>query len=347
MASNNNNNNNSFNPTNVLLLRAPDDPENPSSDKYLSAFANTRWNAVCVPVLETALVNLEELSEVMSELVREEDDQASQTTNNSSFDPYPEEENSTSSLNNDNENSNSNKIDGIIMTSSRACDAWSLVVDQLSSSASTPTPIQLPFYVIGTSTRNALLQIYFSHSSSPYSPDPSLILGADEAGNAEELARFIIRQQPRPRKLLYLTGDKNREVLPGMLGSEGIGLRKLQVYGTKGCLSFKDDLALTLDRWPHHHGRRHEEGEEGEGKEGEKEAAEEEGWWITFFAPSSASFVLPFLQSEKRVWNKNKRIVAIGKTTSAHLKEELGLEVDAVATKPSPEGLLDALQSAR
>ncbi|KAF5352988.1 hypothetical protein D9758_007965 [Tetrapyrgos nigripes] len=278
------------NPTNVLLLRAPDDPA--SSDKYLSAFANSRWNAVCVPVLETTLVNLEELSEILRNLVKGEIAEG--------------------------------RIDGVIITSARACEAWRAVVDGLIASSSSPVPMQVPIYVVGTATRNALLQIYFARSSSPYSPDPCLILGAEEAGNAEQLAQFILRQQQLPKRLLYLTGDKNRDTLPTILSAHSIALTPLQVYETRGSSAFKDDLKATVDSWPH--GR-------------------EEGWWTVFFAPSSSSFVLPFLQSDPRVWERRK-VAAIGKTTDTHLREELGLAVHAVAKNPSPEGLIAALQSA-
>ncbi len=41
--------------------------------------------------------------------------------------------------------------------------------------------------------------------------------------------RFILAIQPRPTKLLHLTGDKNRDILPNILGGAGVYLHSLKV----------------------------------------------------------------------------------------------------------------------
>lgn len=48
------------------------------------------------------------------------------------------------------------------------------------------------------------------------------------------------------RKLLYLTGDKNRDVLPKILRDGGIELQTLQVYATQGSSTFAADLTQTI-----------------------------------------------------------------------------------------------------
>lgn len=72
-----------------------------------------------------------------------------------------------------------------------------------------------------------------------------------------------------------------------------------------------------------------------------------------YFAPSSADFVtpvlrerfaLPYLQ-ENNTRPYMTRIAAIGPTTSTFLTDILKLRVDAVALKPSPDALVDAVDS--
>ena len=81
--------------SNVLLLRSPttDGP-----DKYESAFNNIGYHALSVPVLETVLVNLDELQSLVIS--------------------GPEEL----------------KLSGVIITSARSCEAWRDVVQRLVSS---------------------------------------------------------------------------------------------------------------------------------------------------------------------------------------------------------------------
>ncbi|KAK0442164.1 hypothetical protein EV421DRAFT_2082543, partial [Armillaria borealis] len=43
---------------------------------------------------------------------------------------------------------------------------------------------------------------------------------------------------PRPTKLLHLTGDKNRDTLPNILGGAGVYLASLKVYETQGSFNF-------------------------------------------------------------------------------------------------------------
>ena len=77
---------------NVLLLRAP---SSDGVDKYEAAFRNAGYDAVSVPVLETVLVNLEQLADIV--------------------DAGPSKE----------------ELGGVIVTSARSCEAWSSVVQTL------------------------------------------------------------------------------------------------------------------------------------------------------------------------------------------------------------------------
>ncbi|KAK0449618.1 tetrapyrrole biosynthesis, uroporphyrinogen III synthase [Desarmillaria tabescens] len=192
-------------------------------------------------------------------------------------------------------------LDGVIMTSARSCEAW--------EKANGTGKDEFPFYVVGKATASTLRSITSSAD-----------IRGESSGTAEQLANFILGEQPRPTKLLYLTGDKNRDTLPSILGGAGVSLHPLKVYETQGSTSFSQHL---------------------------KEIVSERlkaPWWIVFFAPSAAEFVLPFLKEHFDI--DSVKIAVIGPTTATFLRETLKLRVDAVPAKPSPEELLKTIVDA-
>ncbi len=142
----------------------------------------------------------------------------------------------------------------------------------------------------------------------------------ESSGTAEQLANFILAEQPRPTKLLYLTGDKNRDTLPNILGGAGVILHSLKVYETQGSSTFLQQLKGIVPVRP------------------------TVPWWIVFFAPSAAEFVLPSLREQFDLDTVN--VAAIGPTTATFLRETLGLRVDAIPSKPSAEELLRVIVDA-
>lgn len=76
------------------------------------------------------------------------------------------------------------------------------------------------------------------------------------SGNATTLASFILDEpdQPwasfipddQPWRLLYLTGDKNRDTLTNILHEGGISAEPIQTYKTEGSLSFAEDLSAAI-----------------------------------------------------------------------------------------------------
>ncbi|PBK63412.1 tetrapyrrole biosynthesis, uroporphyrinogen III synthase [Armillaria solidipes] len=189
-------------------------------------------------------------------------------------------------------------FDGVIMTSARSCEAW----DKVNGTGKD----EFPFYVIGKATASTLR-----------SSMPNADIHGESSGTAEQLANFILAEQPRPTKLLYLTGDKNCDTLPNILGGAGVVLHFLKVYKTQGSSTFSQQLKGIVPLRP------------------------TVPWWIVFFAPSAAEFVLPFLKEQFDL--ESVKIAAIGPTTAAFLHETLGLRVDAIPTKPSSEELLRAI----
>ena len=109
----------------------------------------------------------------------------------------------------------------------------------------------VPFYAIGEAT--ALAAAELRAALVPPRLLPGVTRGHAQSGTAEQLAHFILSDLSIPtdgstvRRLLYLTGDKNRDTLPNILTSAGIVLDVLQVYATHGSPSFPRDLKNAIE----------------------------------------------------------------------------------------------------
>ncbi|KAF9221800.1 tetrapyrrole biosynthesis uroporphyrinogen III synthase [Gyrodon lividus] len=292
----------------VLLLRAPAE-EGP--DRYEAEFEARGYTPLSIPVLETVTVSLKVLKEKILLGPKEQG------------------------------------LSGVIITSKRAVGAWSEAVKMISQDPHIETSDNsvnwgaIPFYVVGDATAAAASKIQtnfpsFSHLA------PTLIRGGSQSGTAERLAYFLLEEVPsrdnETRKLLYLTGDKNRDTLPQILSTSNIDLDALEVYRTKGSSSFPTDLKSTLERAPIGN-----------------QADSTQNWgWVVYFAPSAAEFVTPFLHNVFRLGGLDTypqtstekptlKIAVIGPTTASFLQDTLKLQVDVVAPKPTPERLAGAV----
>jgi uroporphyrinogen-III synthase len=181
----------------VLLLRTPAIP--PETDRYEAALTRASFHPLSLPVLETALENLE----CLSRIVRGEAE---------------------------------GKVDGVIVTSARAVDAC--------ANAGADIDWRLMrFYAVGPATAAALLAQLLN---------PPQDVRGTESGTAEQLARHIVQDATREERLLYLTGDKNKDTLYRIV-ADGLGegvLRELRVYATRGVWDFDGSLARALQGEP-------------------------------------------------------------------------------------------------
>ena len=117
---------------------------------------------------------------------------------------------------------------GVIVTSQRAVDAWSLASTGPSPDPQCSTPASwcsIPFFVVGPATASAL---------APLLPSPPPAFFGSSTGTAALLAATIASHfpTPPPLPLLYLTGDKNRDTLPSALERAGLATHRVQVYET-------------------------------------------------------------------------------------------------------------------
>lgn len=126
-----------------------------------------------------------------------------------------------------------------------ANDLWTLTDDFQSANWT-----NVPFYVVGESTASALQDHSPSHLASLY---PSACLGAN-SGTGEQLANFILSNGSTTKrcktKLLFLVGDKNRDILPKALEAGGYELDTLQVYETCGSPLFASSLGSVVSSSP-------------------------------------------------------------------------------------------------
>lgn len=123
-------------------------------------------------------------------------------------------------------------VDGVIVTSARAVDACAKAGADIDWRA-------MRFYVVGPATAAALLTQL---------PNPPQDVRGAESGTAEQLARYIVQDATKEERLLYLTGDKNKETLSRIV-ADGLGegvLRELRVYATRGIRDFESILGRAL-----------------------------------------------------------------------------------------------------
>lgn len=180
----------------------------------------------------------------------------------------------------------------LILTSPRAVEALRL---QLEREPDLAGPWRKkPAFVVGPRTGADVEELGFQP------------LGA-ESGRADELAEFIISEGPEG-PLLFLAGNRSRDLLPERLADAGIEVDECVVYRT----IVREDLPQM-----------------------------EAGSWVVFFSPSG---VEAYERSGCRDLEVHR--AAIGPTTAEALTER-GLAPEAVAEHPDPDALLRAVEAAR
>ncbi|RKO84618.1 tetrapyrrole biosynthesis, uroporphyrinogen III synthase, partial [Blyttiomyces helicus] len=166
-----------------------------------------------------------------------------------------------------------------------------------------PSWLTKPFYVVGPATAKAARRLNFTPIG-------------ESTGTADALASLIIASYPSTSPpLLFLAGDKRRDVLPTRLAEARVPFQELQSYETRPSSRFRADLEAEVG-----------------GRAGVD--------WVVFFSPSGVDVAVNALR-ELEGWGKT-RVACIG-PTSERRATEVGLRVEAVAAKPGPQELLDAI----
>jgi uroporphyrinogen-III synthase len=181
--------------------------------------------------------------------------------------------------------------------------------------------ISKPIFVVGPGTHAEAQKLGF------------IRIYGQESGQASKLGPFILsfyneskfeeERMDRGKRLLFLVGDKRRDILPDFLKSNSISFSEILVYETMPGLTF----AKEYQRWKEKYLK-------------DQEKKLEFAIWISLFSPSGIDIALPHIQSDL----SSIKIASIGPTTSEHL-ENLGLQVHAQAESPTLESLVQAIRS--
>ncbi|GAA5827748.1 hypothetical protein JCM11251_007653 [Rhodosporidiobolus azoricus] len=323
----------------LVLLRSP--TEASKDDPYRTAAVDAGFNDVhLLPILSTSFTNFTRLAEVLA--------------------------------------AGAEGYDGVVMTSARSAEAWAAAAATLQPSSSncpangsaSPKP---PFFVVGHGTRSALLE----RLPQEHRPPQESVLGAEETGTGEALARFIIEHferevlvekgcdgRPPRRKLLYLTGDKNRDTLPSILAASSspeIVLEPLQVYATSSDSSLSTALTTLLDSMDPSSTPITNDSSSSDILN--EPPHPPKTVYFALFSPSSALPLITHLRSLSLLppypsslpstascppprKGLDLRFAAIGPTTRDYLVHDLGVEVHAMAAKPDARSLTEALSEA-
>ncbi|KAF8968791.1 tetrapyrrole biosynthesis, uroporphyrinogen III synthase [Flammula alnicola] len=280
---------------NVLLLREPSED---APDRYESAFAGAGYHPVSIAVLETVHTNISSLRDLIQGGPK------------------------------------AKGLSGVVITSKRSCDAWREALqllrdrDRMTEFNSLVGWCSIPFYVVGQATATALTNTFAAFEDLGLR---SVDVRGQSSGNAASLAPFILDDlKERPTKLLYLTGDKNRDTLPRLLNEGGISLESVQVYKTQGSATFEATLSSAL-----------------------ASTKDAKHWWIIYFAPSAAVFVTPILRKHFQLEELDSasitcnslptKVAAIGPSTNSFLHDDLRIRVHAMAQKPTPEEIVSVI----
>ena len=183
---------------------------------------------------------------------------------------------------------------GLIFTSPRAVEAFSRALPEAGTSNTDRESKAL--FTVGPRTAAAIRSL-------GYEPE------GEHTGSAEQLAAYILERHTGGT-LLFLCGDRRRDVLPSLLREAGIRMEEIVAYRTR---------LRTLHAWP-----------------GDKKPD-----WVVFFSPSGLEAVL----HSPGVSLEGISIAAIGSVTAEAVRAH-GFRVHATAHEPTPEALALALQGA-
>jgi len=234
----------------------------------------------------------------------------------------------------------STSFGGIIFTSQRAVEAFAQTVKETAVSDHEELfPPSLPLYVVGPATARGLRATGLQCQ----------ILGED-TGNGEALAEFILDHYnglPNVRDsftgtkqpLLFPVGEQRREIIPQTLQSPKLEeQRRIEVvesvvYETGEMNEFESNFTEIV-------------------RNNERSGAIEQ--WIVVFSPTGCKAMLRSLgwldESTERYKGQQAEqhgeavfVATIGPTTRDFLERELGFRPHVCAEKPSPDGVLLAI----
>lgn len=295
--------------TPVLLLKTKSVPTDTYEDLFRT-LANGRYSPVFVPVLEHCFKR-HALNELQRHVVSR------------GFVPMSQQGLAT--------------YGALIFTSQRAVEAFVDIVEEIRRqgihSIDELLPASLPLYVVGPATARGLKALNLACP----------ILG-EETGTGEVLAGFILDHYnsiyPGAGKppILFLVGDKRRDIIPKTLQSEKLSpgrrahVDEVVIYETGEMQTFKSDFSTI---W----------------RNNANEGLDRQ--WVVVFSPTGCQAMLESLEildmatgkARPATSQKGIFVATIGPTTRDYLISEFEFTPDVCAEKPSPEGLAAGIEA--
>ncbi|KAF1848311.1 tetrapyrrole biosynthesis, uroporphyrinogen III synthase [Cucurbitaria berberidis CBS 394.84] len=228
------------------------------------------------------------------------------------------------------------KYGALIFTSQRAVEAFTEIVEEVRREGKYAVddllPEDLPLYVVGPATARGLRALNLRCP----------ILG-EETGNGDALAAYILEHYnsvyPDATKppILFLVGDKRRDIIPRTLQAEQLGSKtsrvdEVVIYETGEMDSFKAEFSTI---WRNN------------ADQGSK------CQWVVVFSPTGCQAMLESLslldakngKAKPGVRQRDVFVATIGPTTRDYLIHEFGFTPDVCAEKPSPGGVAEAIRA--
>ena len=247
----------------------------------------------------------------------------------------------------------------LILTSQRAVAALnaalaSPILEEKVGKERLAAELRVRLYVVGPATERAARQVVENWLMG------SEVLGGEDAGSGEELARVMLGEKGEGRKgrydvyemddggekegrrrrkrpVMFLTGETRRDIIPKMLQSrqlsesERVQVDEMVVYQSTELQEFEFEFSNVL---------------------GQTTPAGGEARWIVVFSPMAGKGMLRSLGwsregsgkiDKETMKNRRDFVCCIGPTTRAYLKNECNFEADVMARKPNPEGVKEAI----
>lgn len=202
-----------------------------------------------------------------------------------------------------------NEFKAFIITSQRCIESLDTVLSSIEDELLLQKILEKPAFTVGPATYEVLENLGFKD-----------IRGGVNAGNGSVLSDLIIKDnlfEEDDKKILFLTGEIRKDIIPRKLLSAGFDLKELVAYRT-------DVMKDVVDRYLSLY------------KEIIKE--EEEEKWIVFFSPQGTEYITEHLSKNE----SDFKIASIGPTTEEYLLQK-GINPHLVAKKPNAKSLLEGI----
>lgn len=198
----------------------------------------------------------------------------------------------------------------IIITSQRCIESLDIVLSKIEDRSVLEIILNKPAYTVGPATFDVLKRLGFRD-----------IRGGIKAGNGAALSEIIINDDlfvQGSTKILFLTGETRKDIIPTKLLAANFDLKELVAYRT-------DVMADVVDRYSAlYKALKYTQSEK----------------WIVFFSPQGTDYITSHLTKNQVGF----KIASIGPTTEEYLCKK-GIVPDFVAKKPNAQSLFEGIDS--